>query len=104
VPLRFCCSKTKLVLINTRGDNKNGNPFEATGYFETWTMTGRAKNVAVPTLVIIGVNEVASGDAAKPFLEEIPDVRLVKLDGTTHSPHLESKDKYMETVALFLKD
>ncbi|KAK0105390.1 hypothetical protein ONS95_004235 [Cadophora gregata] len=30
------------------GDHKDGNPFVATGFFATWSMVGRAKNIAVP--------------------------------------------------------
>ena len=85
-----------------RGDEKDGNPFERTGYFEDWTMVGRAKNIAVPTLIINGINEFASGDATTPFLEEIPDVRLVTIEGTTHGPHLERKEEYYKNVAGFL--
>lgn len=65
-------------------------------------MEGKAKMINVPTLVLNGINEYASGEAVKPFLEEIPDVRLVTLDGTSHSPHLERKEEYMKTVGEFL--
>ena len=67
-----------------------------------WTMVGRAKFIAVPTLVINGIDEFASGDAVKPFLDEIPEVTLVTLKGTTHSPHFERKEEYMKVVADFL--
>jgi pimeloyl-ACP methyl ester carboxylesterase len=86
----------------SRGDDKNGNPFECTGYFDTWTMAGRAKNISVPTLLINGINEVASGDAVKPFVDEIPNLKHITLDGTTHSPHVERTDDYMRIVGDFL--
>lgn len=85
-----------------RGDDDNGNPFKATGFAQAWTIVGRAKHITVPTLVINGCNEFASGDAIKPFLDEIPDVRLVTIEGTTHSPHFERKEEYMKIVADFL--
>jgi pimeloyl-ACP methyl ester carboxylesterase len=84
------------------GDGKNGNPFESSGWMEKWTTVGRAKNIVTPTLAINGIDEFASGDAVKPFLDEIPDVRLVTLEGTTHSPHLERKEEYMKVVGDFL--
>jgi pimeloyl-ACP methyl ester carboxylesterase len=87
-----------------RGDDVDGNPFEMTRYFKTWTMVDRAKNIAVPTLVINGIDEFASGDAVKPFVDEISDVRLVTLEGTSHSPHVERKEDYMRIVGDFLKD
>lgn len=58
--------------------------------------------IEVPTLVINGIDEYASGDAVKPFLDEIRDVRLVTIPGTTHSPHIEKKEEYMKTVGEFL--
>lgn len=67
-----------------------------------WTMVGKANMIEVPTLLINGVDEYASGDAVKPFLDEIPDVRLITLEGTTHSPHLEKKEEYMNIVGEFL--
>ncbi|KAL2062394.1 hypothetical protein VTL71DRAFT_6660 [Oculimacula yallundae] len=84
------------------GDDNNGNPFDCTGFFKTWTMIGKAKDISVPTLLINGINEFASGNAVKPFLDEIADVRLVTLEGTTHSPHFERKEEYMRIVGEFL--
>lgn len=69
---------------------------------KSWSMVGRADNINVKTLLINGVEEFASGDAMKPFLDEIPDVRLVTLEGTTHSPHLEDKQRYYKVVGDFL--
>jgi pimeloyl-ACP methyl ester carboxylesterase len=69
---------------------------------QDWTMVGRAKTIAVPTLVINGIDEFASGDATTPFLEEIPNVRLVTIEGSTHSPHFERKEEYYKVVADFL--
>jgi pimeloyl-ACP methyl ester carboxylesterase len=68
----------------------------------SWTIEGKAKTIEVPTLVINGIDEYASGDAIKPFLDEIRDVRLVTIEGTTHSPHFEKKEEYMKIVGEFL--
>ncbi|KAL5325014.1 hypothetical protein ACEPPN_006136 [Leptodophora sp. 'Broadleaf-Isolate-01'] len=84
------------------GDDNDGNPFECTGFFKKWSMEGRAKDIAVSTLAINGIDEFASGDAVKPFLDEIADVRLVTLEGTTHNPHIERKEEYMRVVGDFL--
>lgn len=69
---------------------------------KNWSMVGKAKHINVPTLVINGEGEYASGDAVKPFLEEIPDVRIMTLPGTTHSPHFEEKETYFRVVGEFL--
>jgi L-proline amide hydrolase len=65
-------------------------------------MVGKAKRINVPTLVIVGVNELASGEGARPFIDEIPDVELVILEGTTHSPHAEDPERYFEALREFL--
>ncbi|CAG8956337.1 hypothetical protein HYFRA_00003717 [Hymenoscyphus fraxineus] len=82
------------------GDNSF---WESSGYMKDWDTAEDAKNIDVPTIVINGIKEFASGDAVKPFLDHIPDVRLVTLEGTTHSPHVEAKERYMKVVADFLK-
>lgn len=65
-------------------------------------MEGKANMIQVATLMINGIDEFASGDAVKPFLDEIADVRLVTIEGTTHSPHVEKKEEYMKIVGEFL--
>ncbi len=65
-------------------------------------MAGRARNISVPTLLIVGIDELASGDSVRPFLDEVPDIKFIELVGTTHSPHIEKKEEYMKIVADFL--
>jgi pimeloyl-ACP methyl ester carboxylesterase len=67
-----------------------------------WDTSEEVKNINVPTLVINGVEEQASGDAVKPFLGNIPDVRLVTFENSTHCTHLEQREEYMNVVAKFL--
>ncbi|KAG0646179.1 L-amino acid amidase [Hyphodiscus hymeniophilus] len=86
----------------TIGEDLNGNPFKSGGYMGEWTMVGKAAMIEVPTLLINGIDEFASGDAMKPFLDEIPDVRLITMEGTSHSPHVEKKEEYMKIVGDFL--
>jgi pimeloyl-ACP methyl ester carboxylesterase len=67
-----------------------------------WTSVLVIKDIAVPTLVINGVNEGASDEAIKPFLELIPDVKWVKMENSTHCPHWEERDNYIQTVGNWL--
>jgi len=66
------------------------------------TIEGRARNISGPTFLIVGVDEYASGDSVKPFLSEVPGIKFLQLEGTTHSPHTERKEDYMKVVADFL--
>ena len=85
-----------------RGDDVNGNSFKSAGYMASWSMKGKAHMIDAPTLLIIGIDEFASGDAVKVFVDEVSNVRLVELEGTTHSPHVEKKEEYMKIVGEFL--
>jgi L-proline amide hydrolase len=69
---------------------------------KNWSVVGKAKNINVQTLLINGIGEYASGDEMKPFLDEIPNVRLVTLERTTHSPHFEDKETYFKVVREFV--
>ncbi len=57
--------------------------------------------IEVPSLLIDGIYESASGDTVKPFVDEIPDVTLITIESTTHSPHLEKNEEYMKIVGSF---
>jgi pimeloyl-ACP methyl ester carboxylesterase len=72
------------------------------GQLERLDFRAHGKNIAVPTLVINGVNEGASDEAIKPFLEMIPVVKWVQLKDSTHCPHWEDRDKYIQTAGKWL--
>jgi pimeloyl-ACP methyl ester carboxylesterase len=60
------------------------------------------KNITVPTLVLNGVNEGASDKAIAPFVEGIPNVTYIKLHDSTHMPHWEERDRYIQVIGEWL--
>lgn len=74
------------------------------GAKKDWNMIGEAKKINVPTLLVYGNKEIASDAAMKVYWREIPKVKWVKLMGSTHTPHLEERERYMEIVGEFLID
>ncbi len=48
------------------------------------------------------MNECATDEAIKPFLDGIKDVRWVKMFKSTHAPMFEEQEKYFEFIATFL--
>lgn len=78
--------------------------FKIVGPMENWSMIGHAKQIQVPTLLINGNREIASDKAVAPFWREIPKVKWVKMMNSTHAPHLEEKERYMEIVGEFLTE
>ncbi|KAH7319379.1 proline iminopeptidase [Rhexocercosporidium sp. MPI-PUGE-AT-0058] len=78
------------------------NEFKSRGVMENWSTAEAAKGIEVPTLVINGVNEGASDEAVKPFVQGIKDVKWVKLENSTHCPLQEEKENYLKVVSGFL--
>lgn len=78
------------------------NEFKTTGVMENWSAAEAAKGIEVRTLVINGVNEGASDEAVKPFLDGIKEVKWVKLVNSTHVPLHEEKENYLKVVSDFL--
>ncbi|KUJ21574.1 proline-specific peptidase [Mollisia scopiformis] len=78
--------------------------FKYDGALAEWSMIGEAKKIQVPTLLINGNKEIASDKAVTPFWKDIRKVKWVKMMNSTHSPHLEEKERYMEIVGEFLTE
>ncbi|KAH7371465.1 proline iminopeptidase [Cadophora sp. MPI-SDFR-AT-0126] len=76
--------------------------FKSRGVLKNWSAAEAAKGIEVPTLVINGVNEGASDEAVKPFVEGIKNVKWVKLENSTHCPLHEEKENYLQVVSDFL--
>lgn len=76
--------------------------WNCTGSGADWTAIPVIKNIIVPTLVLNGVNEGASDKAIAPFVDGIPDVTWVKLSNSTHMPHWEEREHYMQVIGEWL--
>jgi len=57
-------SKEDRTVVNAMGENRGTNNL---GFMTKWDTSEEVKNINVPTLVINGIEEAASGDAVKPF-------------------------------------
>ncbi|RFU24394.1 hypothetical protein B7463_g11939, partial [Scytalidium lignicola] len=80
------------------------NEFETQGSLKTWSAVDAAKHINVPTLVINGMNEGASDESIKPFLDDIPNVKWVKFKKSTHCPIYEEPETYIQVIAEFLSE
>jgi pimeloyl-ACP methyl ester carboxylesterase len=56
----------------------------------------------VPTLLINGGFE--ADDVCAPFFSGIDKVKRVKFDKTSHMPHWEEREKYVDIVESFLRE
>lgn len=90
---------------NTVYRNMNGpTEFHVIGTMKDWTIEGRLHNVAAPTLLISGRYDEATPLVVKPFVDEIPDIRWVVFEESSHMPHVEEKALCLKTVSDFLRE
>lgn len=57
----------------------------------------------MPTLVINGRYDEATSASVEPFFREIDKVKWYEFAESSHTPHLEERERFMEVVSKFLK-
>ncbi|KAF9218448.1 proline-specific peptidase [Gyrodon lividus] len=60
--------------------------------------------IQCPTLLVNGRYDEAQDSVVRPFFQHIPRVKWVKFSNSSHMPHFEEREWYMEVVGNFLKD
>ncbi|KAJ4471413.1 proline iminopeptidase [Lentinula aciculospora] len=77
--------------------------FYTTGSLLDWTVIEDAHKINVPTLITNGRLDEAQDEVVVPFFREIPRVKWVRFEKSSHMPHFEERERYMEEVRAFLK-
>lgn len=77
--------------------------FHVTGVIKDWDRTDRLGDIHVPTLIISG-----KYDESTPLLNDIlhkgiPNSEWILFEHSSHLPHVEEEEKFMQTVDTFLK-
>jgi L-proline amide hydrolase len=80
------------------------NEFFVIGSLADWTVADRLPAVDVPTLVINGRHDEATDDCVRPYVDRVPGARHVRFESSSHMPHVEERELYMDTVAAFLEE
>jgi L-proline amide hydrolase len=78
--------------------------FHVIGSLKGWSIIDRLYLIDVPTLLISGRYDEATEATVQPFADRIPDVRWSVFEDSSHMPHVEEEDAYMDVVATFLED
>jgi pimeloyl-ACP methyl ester carboxylesterase len=68
-----------------------------------WTSIGRLHLIHVPTLLINGRKDIAQDFVVEPYFEEIPKVKWITLENSTHTPFFEERERYFQLIADFLE-
>ncbi|MGW1507193.1 proline iminopeptidase-family hydrolase [Streptomyces mirabilis] len=78
------------------------NEFHVIGTLRDWSVVEHCADVRVPTLVLTGGHDEATPATVRPFLDLIPDVRWEVLEESSHMPHLEEPERFLEVLRGYL--
>ncbi len=76
--------------------------FNATGTLRDWDITGRLGEIDVPTLVLSGRYDEATPRVVQPIADGIAGAEWVVFEESSHMPHVEEAERYLQTVERFL--
>jgi pimeloyl-ACP methyl ester carboxylesterase len=68
-----------------------------------WEGWSKAHRIDVPTLLTNGRYDEVQDLCMKPWFDNIPKVEWMKFEDSSHMPHWEERERYMEVVGNFLK-
>jgi L-proline amide hydrolase len=76
--------------------------FSLTGTLRDWDITGRLGSVDVPVLLVSGRYDEVTPDAVEPLRRGLPDARWVLFEDSSHMPHVEEPERFLDVVDDFL--
>ncbi|TMV82890.1 alpha/beta fold hydrolase, partial [Thioclava sp. BHET1] len=76
--------------------------FHVIGTMRDWTIIDRLSAIEVPVLLISGRHDEATPAVVQPFADEIPNVRWIIFEASSHMPHVEEREACMSAVSGFL--
>ncbi|MFQ6043186.1 MAG: proline iminopeptidase-family hydrolase [Candidatus Poribacteria bacterium] len=76
--------------------------FHVTGVIKDWDIVHRLGEICVPTLVISGRYDEATPAIAETVHRGIPGSERVLFENSSHTPHLEETERYMQVLTDFL--
>ena len=66
-------------------------------------LTHRLREIRCPTLVLVGEEDKAFHAPSRELAEGIPDAKLVVIEGSHHSPQIESPNAWLEAIRTHLE-
>jgi L-proline amide hydrolase len=67
-----------------------------------WTVEDRLDRVQAATLVVNGRYDEATDLCVAPYVEKIQGVQWVTFEESSHLPHVEEEERFLEVVGAFL--
>jgi L-proline amide hydrolase len=77
--------------------------FHCIGSLKTWDITDRLHEISTPTLLVSGRHDEATPLIVGTINERIPGSDWVIFEESSHMPHVEEPELFLETVETFLR-
>ena len=77
--------------------------FHVIGSIRDWHSTDRLAEIAVPTLIVSGRYDEATPALQQTLLDGIPNATWTVFEESSHTPHLEERNRYMQVVGDWLR-
>lgn len=77
--------------------------FHCIGSLKTWDITDRLAEITVPTLLISGRHDEATPHIVEQIHSRIPGAQWRLFEQSSHLPHVEEQEGFLEAVEGFLK-
>jgi L-proline amide hydrolase len=78
------------------------NEFYVVGTLRDWTIADRVGQIAAPTLLVSGRHDEATEATVAPYAAGIADVRWEIFENSSHMPHVEEEEAFLQLVGTFL--
>jgi L-proline amide hydrolase len=77
--------------------------FHCIGSLKTWDITDRLPEISTPTLLVSGRHDEATPHIVEQIHTRIPGARWELFEESSHMPHIEEPEAFLETVEAFLE-
>ena len=77
--------------------------FHCIGSLKTWDITDRLPEISTPTLLVSGRHDEATPHIVEQIHTRIPGAQWRIFEESSHMPHVEEPEGFLETVEAFLK-
>jgi L-proline amide hydrolase len=78
------------------------NEFHVIGTLKDWNIVDRLGEIRVPTLLLSGRYDEATPAIVETIQQRIPGAEWVIFEQSSHMPHAEEPDRYMQVLDGFL--
>ena len=78
------------------------NEFHVVGSLADWSVVDQLDQILTPTLLLSGEHDEATDTAVAPIAQHVPGATWIKFANSSHMPHIEEEDRFLDIVSEFL--